>query len=516
MNRRIFLKGVGGATLAVPFLSSLQDKQSKAQDAAAGPTRRVVIFHTHNGCLTNRWFPKTAVGNLSATDLAGTTLEGLTPFVDRLLFPRGIKSYNMYGEIQAVDPHDQAMGSKLTCAKIQESGNRYATSHSMDHEIARQVNPNGASPLVLSVAGGAGGSIKDILSSSGPGEAYPAQTNPTTIYNQLTNLLKDGGTSEPTNEGDYRLRRGESVFDLVDGQLQSFLQQDMSQLDRQKVEAWQDLLRDAETGGGGGPGVTQECTQATADGLDIDGFIAQAPEGDGGGSDLFGGQDVSEAAFKYGASAMFRLMALSMICDTNRVMAFTYPGYAIYRFLGHSHDHHGLSHRNGSLAVGGTCVNGVIDMIYQIDQFMAEKYVELVTLLDSIPEGDVKLLDNTATIWLPELADGNAHNTNNLPIVIAGSLGGYLKQGQSINVDGGGDIDTGNSEANCSNGNNSNNNTFATASNMGNAPINKLHLTLMNGMGCKAADGGPMTEWGQFDGRNGMINDPGEFEDLKA
>src|SRR5690606_23626408 len=84
MNRRIFLKGVGGATLAVPFLSSLQDKQSKAQDAAAGPTRRVVIFHTHNGCLTNRWFPKTAVGNLSATDLAGTTLEGLTPFVDRL------------------------------------------------------------------------------------------------------------------------------------------------------------------------------------------------------------------------------------------------------------------------------------------------------------------------------------------------------------------------------------------------------------------------------------------------
>ena len=512
MNRRRFLKGVGGATLAVPFLSSLQEKQSKAQDA--GPPRRVVIFHSHNGCLTNRWFPKTAHGALSATDLAGTTLEGLTPFVDRLLFPRGIKSYNMYGEIQAVDPHDQAMGSKLTCAKIEESGSRYATSHSMDHEIARQVNPNGASPLVLSVAGGAGGSIKDILSFQGPGEAYPAQTNPTTIYNQLTNLLADGGGA-PINEGDYRLRRGESVFDLVDGQLQSFIQQDMSALDRQRVQAWQDLLRDAETGGGGGAGVTAECTKATAEGLMIDSFIAQAPAGDGGGSDLFGSQDVSEEAFKYGASAMFRLMALSMICDTNRALAFTYPGYAIYRFLGHTHDHHGLSHRNGSLAVGGTCVNGVIDMIYQIDQFMAEKYVELVTLLDSIPEGDVKLLDNTATIWLPELADGNAHNTNNLPIVIAGSLGGYLKQGQAINVDGGGMIDTGNSEANCVNSD-SNSNTFATASTQGNAPINKLHLTLMNGVGCQAEGGGPMTTWGQFDGRNGTISNPGEFEDLKA
>ena len=114
------------------------------------------------------------------------------------------------------------------------------------------------------------------------------------------------------------------------------------------------------------------------------------------------------------------------------------------------------------------------------------------------------------------MADGNAHNTNNLPIVIAGSLGGYLKQGQSINLDGA-MIDTGNSEANCANGNTSNNNTFATASNQGNAPINKLHLTLMNGVGCTGADGGPMTEWGQFDSRSGNgITNPGEFEDLKA
>jgi hypothetical protein len=232
---------------------------------------------------------------------------------------------------------------------------------------------------------------------------------------------------------------------------------------------------------------------------------------------VFGSGDVSEEAFTSGASAMFRLMALSMICDANRSLIFTYPGYAIYRFLGHSHDHHGLSHRNGSFEVGGTCVNGVIDMIYQIDQFMAEKYVELVTLLDGIPEGDVKLLDNTATIWLPELADGNGHNTNNLPIVIAGSLGGYLKQGQSINLDGGGDLDTGNSEANCADGNTSNNNTFATASNQGNAPINKLHLTIMNGCGCTAEGGGPMAEWGQFDSRAGNgITNPGEFDDLKA
>src|SRR6187551_258002 len=157
MNRRIFLKGVGGATLAVPFLSSLHEKSARAQDTSA--IKRSVVFHTHNGCLTNRWFPKVANGALTAAAFEGTTLAGLAPLADKLLFPRGIKMYNSYFEIQSVDPHDQAMGCKLTCATIEETGNRYAASHSMDHEIAKQMNPGGASPLVLSVAGGAGSNI---------------------------------------------------------------------------------------------------------------------------------------------------------------------------------------------------------------------------------------------------------------------------------------------------------------------------------------------------------------------
>ena len=65
------------------------------------------------------------------------------------------------------------------------------------------------------------------------------------------------------------------------------------------------------------------------------------------------------------------------------------------------------------------------------------------------------MLDNSMVMWLPELADGNAHNNNNLPIVIAGSGGGYLKQGQSINLDTQRRSSTGNSEASCANGNTS-------------------------------------------------------------
>ena len=108
-----------------------------------------MIFYTHNGCLTNRWFPKIEDGPLTAEHLAGTTLAGLTPFASKLLFPRGLKMFNSYAEIQSIDPHDQAMGGKLTCALISDDKTRYATSHSLDHEIAKQINPGKEFPGVV-------------------------------------------------------------------------------------------------------------------------------------------------------------------------------------------------------------------------------------------------------------------------------------------------------------------------------------------------------------------------------
>ena len=137
MNRRMFLKGAGGVALATPFLSSVQEKQAKAQDNSA--PKRSVIFHTHNGCLTNRWFPTVSNGPIDAGALEGTTLASLAPFAGQLLFPRGVKMFNSYAEIQTVDPHDQAMGSKLTCATIEESGDRYASSR--DRAYWRQSLP---------------------------------------------------------------------------------------------------------------------------------------------------------------------------------------------------------------------------------------------------------------------------------------------------------------------------------------------------------------------------------------
>jgi len=179
----------------------------------------------------------------------------------------------------------------------------------------------------------------------------------------------------------------------------------------------------------------------------------------------------------------------------------------------HDADHHGLSHRNGSAAVGGTCKSGVLDMIAQIDNWYAGKFARMVGLFDSIQEGDGTLLDNSATMWLQELSDGNAHNTNNLPIVIAGSAGGYLNSGNIVNVEGK-TIGAGSSEADCSGTDTSVG--FGTGSNNGNVPINKLYVTLMNAVGCKGPDGQKVSAFGQFDGKDATagITNPGEVAAL--
>ncbi|WP_437818365.1 DUF1552 domain-containing protein [Sorangium sp. So ce1078] len=307
-------------------------------------------------------------------------------------------------------------------------------------------------------------------------------------------------------EGDYRVRRGESAIDLVREDLRSYQSLKMSQADQRRISDWLDLLRSTEQ-----TLTPAACNDATAV---ANGVTASAVDAASSGGGFGGGLKTS---FTAGGDMMMNLVALSMICDMNRSIILAYPGYVTFGWDGiqHDADHHGLSHRNGSFEVGGTCKNGVLDMIAEIDAWYASKYVRLVTLLNSIVEGDGTLLDNTATMWLPELADGNAHNTNNLPIVIAGSAGGYLKQGQVVNLEGR-SLGTGNSEADCRGDDTSVG--FGTGSNTGNVPINKLYVTLMNALGCTAPGGGPVETWGQFDSRSAEagITKPGEFTELKA
>lgn len=493
MNRRIFLRSAGGLLLAAPFLPSLAPRTARAETLAR--PLRSVIFHTPCGCLTNRWFPKVEHGPLDASSLAGTTLEVLTPLVKKLLFPRGLRAINQYGAPQFIDPHDQAMGSKLTCALIANDGDRYPTSHSLDHEIARQLNPAGRGPLALSV-GSVSYSVKLLLSYSAPSTPYLPIVRPSKAYAGLSGLV-----TGQSAELDPQNRRQHSILDLVQDDLKSFQRQNMSAADQQRISVWLDLVRDTERE------MPQNNCSESAVGTNA-AAVAAASES-------------SEArdAFTLGADTMFKLMALSLLCDTNRSLLFHFPSYATFDWDGihQTHDQDGLAHRSGDFTVGGQCLPGVLGMLREIDHWYAGKFAELVTLFDSLPEGEGSVLDNTATVWLQEFSDGSAFNLNNMPIVIAGSAGGYLKQGCAVNVEGA-PIGPGNSEASCADGGSGLIDNVANGSTGGNVPINKLYVTLMNAVGCKGPNGSQVETFGQLDGltEDSGITSPGELSALKA
>jgi hypothetical protein len=135
------------------------------------------------------------------------------------------------------------------------------------------------------------------------------------------------------------------------------------------------------------------------------------------------------------------------------------------------------------------------------------------------------------------MSDGNAHNLNNLPIIHAGSCGGYFKTGQAINVDdGSASLTQGNSDKFC-NGDNfvptNEVDTTGTTEGTAVAPINKYFCNIMNALGVKAGSDGfpktggtePVTHFGMYDNTSDFfgggtnppkINDPGEFTQLKA
>jgi hypothetical protein len=210
----------------------------------------------------------------------------------------------------------------------------------------------------------------------------------------------------------------------------------------------------------------------------------------------------------------------------------------VFKGLGLSVESHALSHRIANADMAGPCLTGVIDMLLKIDGYYAQKFGKLVGMLNDIPESNgTTLLDNSAAVWFQEMSDGNAHNLNNLPIIQAGSAGGYFKTGWTINVDdGSATLSAGNSESQCSAGSDpleGGANTTGTDPTLANAPINKYLCNLMNALGVRGgADGFPaknataeVTKFGRYDKTEDFVHggtapatigDPGGFDTLKA
>ena len=160
-------------------------------------------------------------------------------------------------------------------------------------------------------------------------------------------------------------------------------------------------------------------------------------------------------AFTARAALMTDLMALAFQSDTTRIatLMFENAGSTGYAELGFSDDHHSVSHHANDQAK--------LDKLQKIDHMHCESVGRFLVRLAGLKEGRGTLLDQCMVVFGSGMGDGDAHNLDHLPILLAGRGGGTIRSGRVITHDG----------------------TFAN-----------LHLALMARMGVKADTFGNSTK----------------------
>lgn len=430
VSRRIILRGLGGATLALPLLEGFLGRQAEAQTA---PEPFVIFFRQGNGVGAaqsyslndgpqttepERFWPQ-EFGPLTEQNLAGRALDELTAYREKLLV---VKNINM----QNFDYADGHARGALQCLTARgpvvagAGGNSEADGESIDHRIGRELNPGGSDSLFL-YAGQAGGWLGGAcISYRGSDNRRSALHSPLAAYETMV-----GQAGGLTPEAIAQLvERNRSVNDLVREQLVALRANPrLSSNDRQRLDLHLSSVRDLES--------SLTCRMKQEEEMVLTGLgeIHNSTDGDN---------------VLLTARTHMEIAALAVACGYTRSVAIQVgngnDGSTRYR---HSEtgvqmeNFHYISHRLLSHGGDGTVYQGADLLHHEVDRQFARTFKHLLDRLSSYEFGDETLLDRGVAVWLNDLGNGPAHSARHAPYIMAGSAGGFLKQGQYIQLDNG-------------------------------------------------------------------------------
>lgn len=123
---------------------------------------------------------------------------------------------------------------------------------------------------------------------------------------------------------------------------------------------------------------------------------------------------------------MCDLNVLAFQTDTTRVCTYigSTPNGVSYPELGFSDRHHSTTHHNFN--------EEKVRKVAAITRFNIDQFAYMVKKMASLREGDGTLLDNCIMMWGSGLEDGNKHQRENLPFILAGRGGGSVDAGRFL------------------------------------------------------------------------------------
>jgi hypothetical protein len=407
LPRRAFLRGAGQAILALPLLDAMAPALSAFDKSAAKPARRLGFVYIPNGVRQDTWWPKDAPPGKVELPFA---LSPLDPVKDQLTIFRGLQQHQAEGLGDGNAEHTRASSCWLNGVhpKLTEGADVQAgiTADQVAANVIGQDTQLRSLELALEpnfMVGNCNDGYSCVYMNTFVWRSatmpLPMENNPRIVFERLFGL---GGT---TKERIAELQTDRSILDSVNTDM-TRLQRKLGPGDRLIVGEYLDAVRDIE----------QRVLKAEALGDTV--TLPDKLDRPVGIPDNF----------EEHAKLMFDLQWLALRADITRVITFQMArefSSRAYPNIGVTDGHHAISHHD--------YLPDRLEAYGKINRYHVSLFSGFLQKLQSTPEGDGTMLDNTLYLYGGGISDGDLHDHVNLPTLLVGGgrkdhLGGrYIK-----------------------------------------------------------------------------------------
>lgn len=401
IDRRTVLKGFG-ATLALPFLESMMPQGVLAASAPKTPIRTAFIF-VPNGINMEHWVPS---GNQLPY-----TLQPLQSLKSKFNIMSGLAQRNAFALGDGAGDHARSAAAWLTgCHPRKTSGANIKAGISFDQILAKEFsNITRFSSLELGCERGGLAGDCDSGYSCAYSNSISWRTDSTPVAKEVDPRLvfERLFASENQNESEIskaqRLAENKSILDFIMEDAKT-LNKKLGHTDRMKLDEYMTGVREIERRL----------------------LFLEKQTKDFSSSSLANIQGIP-SDYQDHIRIMGDLMVLAFQTDTTRVSTFMFANEGSnrsYKMIGVSDGHHEMSHHQRTPEK--------LEALKKINNFHVTQLAYILNKMDSIKEGDKTLLDNSMVVYGAGICDGDRHNHDDLPVLLAGLGGGKIKSGQHL------------------------------------------------------------------------------------
>jgi hypothetical protein len=406
LDRRTFLRGAMGTTVALPLLDAMIPAAIAQSRTAASERFRFGAIYMPNGVHYDMWQPKQTGKDFEFN----TIMKPLEPFRDVLTVVSGMKAPD--GDKDMGGIHMGASAAFLNgTGPLGNNGdfNRIESKKSIDQFIADAIADD--TPLRSIEVG-----TEDMGTSAGACDGYPCvffntiawrddtSPLPVSVNPQVTfeRMFGDPGTPEQRFE---RMKRKQSMLDSVVGEV-SRLEKLIGASDNAILDEYLTNIRRVET-------QLQNMEARTQ-------VLQNTPNGPVGIPEDFDAH----------MTVTYDLLHLAYQGDMSRVFSFMlgHEGSGrSYAHVGVKEPHHSTSHHKNT--------PDSLDQYARIGTYHMVKLAEFLTKLENTPDGDGTLLDSSMIYFGAGMSNGLLHDRNNPPAAIMGRANGRLEGNLHVAVE---------------------------------------------------------------------------------